>query len=44
MVRIGKGGYLNVPYDKDSKGTDQPTHLYKLVCSYTVGIHENISN
>ena len=29
---------------EDSKGTDQPTHLYKLVCSYTVGIHENISN
>ena len=28
----------------DSKGADQPTHLYKLVCSYTVGIHENISN
>ena len=30
--------------NEDSKGTDQPTHLYKLVCSYTVGIHENISN
>ena len=29
---------------EDSKGTDQPTHLYKLVCCYTVGIHENISN
>ena len=29
---------------EDSKGADQPTHLYKLVCSYTVGIHENISN
>ena len=29
---------------EDSKGVDQPTQLHKMVCSYTVGIHENISN
>ena len=29
---------------EDSKGTDQPTHLHKMVCSFIVGIHGNISN